>query len=202
MLFAYRAFFLLYGRDPQLPTEEALCPRESRHQTNLETYKSTLMIGLADAWEMARAEVKKAQRNQKRYHDRHAQTVPFQRGDRVFVHKPGLKRGKAHKFYRPFQGPYRIIEIWGTGAEVLLIEKPKAGTIRVALDRLRRCPKEISGTGGTQEEPTEEDNEEPLSGVLQEESCDQLEGPGFEISSDPLEDNRPVAQTAAGRPWI
>ena len=82
---------------------------------------------------------------------------------------------------------------------MLLIEKPKAGTIRVALDRLRRGPKEISGTGGTQEEPTE-DNEEPLSGVLQEELCDQLEGPGFETSSNPLEDNRPVAQTAAQTP--
>lgn len=32
----------------------------------------------------------------------------------------------------------------------MLIEKPKAGTIRVALDRLSRCPKEISGTGRTQ----------------------------------------------------
>ena len=83
---------------------------------------------------------------------------------------------------------------------MLLIEKPKAGTIRVAFDRLSRCPKEISGTGRTQEEPTEEDNEEPLSGVLQEESCDQLEGPGLETSSDPLEDNRPVAQTAAQTP--
>ena len=126
VLFTYQAsvqqatqespFFLLYGWDPQVPTEEALCPRESRHQTNLDTYKSTLMTGLADACEMARAEVKKAQRNKKCYHDRHAQKVPFQRGDRVFVHKPGLKRGKAHKFCCPFQGPLPYYRHLGNGS--------------------------------------------------------------------------------------
>lgn len=90
---------------------------------------------------LSRKEVEKAQRKQK--HDHNAMEVPFRKGDRVFVHKPGLRRGEAHKFTRPFQGPFCITDIWETGADVVLIDKPKAGTTRVSLNSLRRCPKEI-----------------------------------------------------------
>ena len=64
------------------------------------------------------------------------------------------------------------MNLFDSGAEVKLIEKPQAGTIRVALDRVRRCPYEIestddSGTDGgvrttATEEPAPADEQSPL----------------------------------------
>ena len=64
-------------------------------------------------------------------------------GDRVFVHMPGVKRGKAHKFARSFDGPYRILHIDETGAEVILVGQLEGKKMRIALNRLRKCPREV-----------------------------------------------------------
>ena len=90
-----------------------------------------------------RGQVQKAQQRQKHQHDRRAQDPGFRVGDRVFVYMPAKKSGKAHKFAKPFQGPYRIVSLFENGAEVRLVDKPSAGTIRVALNRVRRCPCDI-----------------------------------------------------------
>ena len=155
VLFAYRSslqestrespFFLLYGRDPCLPTEQTLSPPPSRQVLDLDDYKSELTTGLAEAWELAQANVRKAQQRQKKQHDRRARGPEFHIGDRVFVYMPAAKRGKAYKFAKPFSGPYRIVSLYNNGAEVQLIAKPRSETIRVALNRIRRCPKEIPG---------------------------------------------------------
>ena len=135
VLFAYRTslqestrespFYLLYGRDPQLPTEEALSPRQSRDLVNLDDYKSQLSIGLSSAWSLAQTQVRKAQQRQKHFHDRHARDPKFVLGERVFVYMPSAKQGKAHKFARPFRGPYRILQLYDNGAEVKLMMTQK-----------------------------------------------------------------------------
>ena len=155
VLFAYRAslqestkespFFLLYGRDPRLPTETTLSPQPNHQCVELDDYKTELTVGLSDAWELARAQVQKAHHRQKHQHDRLARDPAFRVGDRVFVYMPGLKSGKAHKFTRPFRGPYRIVALFQNGAEVRPTDKPGAETIHVALNRVRRCPCEIPG---------------------------------------------------------
>ena len=63
VLFAYRAtvqqstgespFFLLYGRDPQLPTEAALCPPTARSTICLDNYKTELVQNMSRAWQLA-----------------------------------------------------------------------------------------------------------------------------------------------------
>ena len=164
VLFAYRAslqqstqespFFLLYGRDPRLPTRQALSPDPLRQVVALDDYKAQMLTGLSEAWELAQKEVVKAQQRQKRQYDRHSRGVHFQKGDRVFVYMPGMVRGKAYKFARPFQGPYRIVDVYGTGAEVQLVTKPKSAVLRVALDRLRKVPEgmlELSQEGDAEE---------------------------------------------------
>lgn len=70
VLFAYRAspqasskespFFLLYGRDPRLPTETALAPPNPRTEVDLTEYKSELQQRLSEAWEVARKNIEKA----------------------------------------------------------------------------------------------------------------------------------------------
>lgn len=72
VLFAYRTsrqestqespFYLLYGRDPQLPTEEALTVPVERIHPGLRSYREEIVIGLSEAWELAQTQVKKAQK--------------------------------------------------------------------------------------------------------------------------------------------
>ena len=77
VLFAFRAspqestkespFFLLYGRDPALPTEEALTQAKTRYQVDLTDYRTDLMDGLTSAWELAREQIRKSQHKQKKH---------------------------------------------------------------------------------------------------------------------------------------
>ena len=54
-------FYLLYGRDPCLPTESALSPIPDRNHVDVGDYKVMLTQKLSKAWELARQNVKKAQ---------------------------------------------------------------------------------------------------------------------------------------------
>ena len=65
-------FFLMYGRDPQLPTEAALTVPQSPDLMEIDSYKSELVHSLADAWKMAQDNVKRAQKRQKAAYDRSA----------------------------------------------------------------------------------------------------------------------------------
>ena len=154
VLFAYRTsmqestgespFFLLYGRDARLPTEAALTSTRTCYQVDIDDYKTDLVAGLTEAWDLARQHVKKAQQKQKRYYDRQHKTPHFRVGDRVFVYMPSAKQGKAWKFSRPFHGPFRILELTATNASVQPVEKPQEQPTFVSLDKLRHCPKEVS----------------------------------------------------------
>ena len=54
-------FFLLYGRDPRLPTEAVLSPPTTRSLVELKEYGARLYLRMLDAWELALGMVKKAQ---------------------------------------------------------------------------------------------------------------------------------------------
>ena len=61
-----------------------------------------------------------------------------------FIHMPGAKRGKAHKFARTFHGPYRVLEVVENGILARRVDRPKEDMTRVALNRVRRCPLQIA----------------------------------------------------------
>ena len=79
VLYAYRTspqestkelpFYLLYGRDPRPPTEEALSPSQSRQEVEVDTYKAEIIERMSAAWMLAHEYVHKAQKNQKTQHD-------------------------------------------------------------------------------------------------------------------------------------
>ena len=64
-------------------------------------------------------------------------------GDRVMVYFPSERLGKAYKFCRPLHGPYQVDKVFPNGAEVTNFSGNKTRTIRIALDRVRPCPKEL-----------------------------------------------------------
>ena len=153
VLFAYRCseqgstlespFFMLYGRDPVLPTEEVLSNTPDRCYIEYDDYRSQLVQNLSAAWDQARKNVAKAQQQQKKQHDKKARMPTFSVGDRVFVFMPAAKSGKAHKLARPYHGPFRILKLHDNGAEVRPVDKPRDPPIRVSFDRLRVCPDEV-----------------------------------------------------------
>lgn len=154
VLFAYRAtmqhstgespFFLLYGQDPQLPTEAALCPPVVRSLLCIDDYKSQMLQALSSAWKLAQQNVKKAQQKQKKQHDKKARDIVFNPGDRVFVYMPAIRTRPAYKLTRPYKGPYRVITTHPNGVELQSVDHPKAKAIRVALNRVRHCPTAIT----------------------------------------------------------
>lgn len=152
VLFAYRScpqestkespFFLLYDRDPKLPTETTLGSPPNRSDISIDDYKSEVLRSMQEAWELARKNIRIAQKKQKKNYDRHSRQPTFQVGGRVFLYIPSAKSGPGYKFALPHKGPYRILDISNNVACIQLIEKPGADPLRVAIDRLRHCPKE------------------------------------------------------------
>ena len=115
-------FFLLYGKDPGLSIEEALSPTPDWDMMDMATYKSEVAERLASAWELAQAQVHKAQCKQKWQHNCHNQNPGFKVGDRVFVYMLAKCLGKAYKFARPFKRPYRILTMFDTVGRVLIVQ--------------------------------------------------------------------------------
>ena len=136
-------FYLLYDRDPKLPTDAAMCTPVNGMYVEIDDYKSEFTVGLTEAWKLAREHVLKAQRHQKKFHDRHSRMTSCRVGDRVFVLMPAAKAGKAHKFARPFHGPYRVLEVTTNNARAVPVGKPQDAPIFVALERIRHCPEEV-----------------------------------------------------------
>ena len=61
------------------------------------------------------------------------------------LHRAGLKlKPSKCKLSCPYRGPYRIVELYPNGADLCPVDRPRMKEIRVALNRLRRCPAEIS----------------------------------------------------------
>ena len=154
VLFAYRAsvqastkespFYLLYGRDPRLPSECALTVPTTPYMIDLQDYRSELTTSLSDAWLTAKEHIAHAQDKQKQQYDKKAKESPVKVGDRVMVHMPGTVKGKAWKLVRPFHGPYRVVSVTPTNAEVRLVDQPEADSIFVSLSRVRPCYSEMA----------------------------------------------------------
>ena len=147
LLFAYRVavqdstnfspFYLLYGCEPVLPTERALSQPRTVYQVDFPDYCTELVAHLSDAWAAAQANIKTAQKNQRVQYDRKSSESKLKVGDRVMVYFPSSIQGKAWKFARPYFGPYYVVSLTPTNAEVRLVDRPNDGTLFVALERLR-----------------------------------------------------------------
>ena len=147
-LFAYRSsvqdstretpFYLLYGRDPRLPTQTALDQPRTEYLVDMDDYRTELVSNLSSAWKAANENVGIAQSKQKKYYDLHSKDPKYRVGDRVMVYMPKDVSGKTWKFARPYHGPFRVVSITPTNAEVQLIDGTDP-SIFVAIDRLRKC---------------------------------------------------------------
>jgi len=153
VLYAYRVsvqdstkespFFLLYGRDPTLPTLDALLRERTPYMVDLDDYKTELTTGMASAWKLAQENIATAQQRQKATYDRKAKEPTLTVGQRVMVHMPNEVQGTTWKFARPFHGPFRVVSLTPTNAEVRLIDEPRSDSMFVSLSRVRPCYEEL-----------------------------------------------------------
>lgn len=115
-------------------------------------------------------------------HDKGAKNFDFHVGNRVFVHMPDLKSGPGHKLSRPCKGPYHILEVFPNGADVVPIDKLSGAVIRVALNRLRCCPTELSdkdfGERGLSQ-VNSEDSEQTIENIHPNPCASSDENPGI-----------------------
>ena len=154
LLFAYRVaiqdstqkspFYMLYGREPRTPTETALSQPRTAYQVDFPDYCTELVANLSDAWALAHENIGKAQKKQKRQYDKRSSETKLKVGDRVMVHFPSQVQGKAWKFARPYFGPYKVLFLTSTNAEVQLVNCPEDRPIFVALGRVRQCYHEMT----------------------------------------------------------
>ena len=71
-------FFLMYGRDPALPTADMVSHPDGRTEVDLDNYKAEMTAHIATAWQAARDHIQIAQSKQKQNYDKHkkAATLP------------------------------------------------------------------------------------------------------------------------------
>ena len=136
-------FFLLYGRDSTLPTLEALSREPSPYTIHLDDYKTDLVAGLSAAWNTARECMEQSQECQKVTYDKAAKDPELEVGQHVMVHMPNEVQGRTGKFARPFHGPFRILSLTPTNAEVRLVNEPRSKSLFVSLSRVRKCHDEL-----------------------------------------------------------
>ena len=149
VLFAYRAsaqqstgespFYLVYGRDPRIPTTTVISQKRSVYEVDLDDYKRELTLGLSQAWELAQNNIKRAQAQQKCQYDKKTAPVEVKVGDRVMIYMPTEVQGKKWKLARPFHGPYRVITATPNNVEARLVDDPTAEPLFVSWDRVRSC---------------------------------------------------------------
>ena len=154
LLFTYRVamqestkaspFYLLYGREPQVPTSDALAQSRTIYQVGFTDYLSEMVANFSDAWALAHQNIEQAQTKQKLQFDKKSSASTLRVGDRVMVFFPSQVKGKAWKLARPYFDPYKVLSFTPTNTEVQLAHDPESESIFVALDRVCHCYNEMS----------------------------------------------------------
>ena len=56
---------------------------------------------------------------------------------------PASRQGEAYKFSKPFEGPFRVVQLCDNGADLKSTDKSKSKVIRVVLNKMQKYPKGI-----------------------------------------------------------
>ena len=91
---------------------------------------------MQEAWDVARENIRKSQKKQKRHYDQYAHEPTFRVGEQVFLYVPSAKSGPAYKFALPYKGPYRVLQVCDGVADVKQIDHPGADVLHGAVSRL------------------------------------------------------------------
>ena len=155
LLFTYRIkphdstnesqFYMIYGRDARLPSETTLSTPPTLQMLEVDDYKTELVTGLTECWNIAHTSINKAQARQKKYYDHFAREPKIQDSDRVMAFMPQKTKTKDHKLALPYHGPFRVLKVRGNCVLVRPVDRPDNHPILMSLDRVTLCPVELAG---------------------------------------------------------
>ena len=144
VLLAYRAtphassglspFYLLYGRNPQLPSQLDFQVPVARYPVKETEYGQQLARKLKQVRSVAQQNIGKKQKEQKRYYDQRSKEVELQVGDLVM-----LKTEPRFKLDRSFKGPFVVKSLTATNGMIQLKDDDTAELFNVSRQRLSRC---------------------------------------------------------------
>ena len=126
-----------------LPTTEVLEPTTTEAISTEAGYVEEMSVRMAEAWRTAKDCIQQAQEKQQWQHNKGRRPTEFQEGETVYLFMPAKLSGKERKLQSPTDGPYKITRLWPTGTEVRKLKGQDSKSIRIALDRLRKCPDEL-----------------------------------------------------------
>jgi len=114
-LFAYRdsaqhstkesPFFLLYGRDPVLPTREMLKPLQKRTNIDADDYTREITLRMSTVWKTTKAKIKEVQKKQKCQHKNKAKDPQMFEGNRVFLYSSARNMVRHTNLLSPLRDP-------------------------------------------------------------------------------------------------
>ena len=106
-------FSLVYGREAKLP-EDILFNLPSAEVATNHGYVDALKERMQHAYQRVRDHSAVEQQKQKANYDRFSRADTFETGSLVLLHCPAVPRGKSQKFYRPWQGPFKVVKKIGS----------------------------------------------------------------------------------------
>lgn len=148
LLFAYRTstqattgttpFELMFGRNARLP-EDVLFPIPAATECP-DKYADVVRRRLQLAYGQVQQHTKRRLQQQKAIYDLTAQGKPYCVNDYVLLHNPVVPRGASRKLHRPWQGPFKVIEVLGKSVyRIMDCTNPKRRKV-VHFNRLKPAP--------------------------------------------------------------
>jgi hypothetical protein len=127
-------FFLLYGRDPNIPIHNFLdaIPRSTLSSSD---FVSLRMEALSVAFQKAREENAKAREQQRAQYNKRAKVFKYQVGDRVLLDIKVRPENTSRKFVSKYRGPYRVSKVYDNATVDISNNAQKSK--RVHVNRLR-----------------------------------------------------------------
>lgn len=102
-------FYMLYGREPRLPTDISLLPLWEISPSIAEQ-RARVVEHIEIAHRIARENIQHAQQRMKDYHDRTVVPLKYSLGDRVWVYTPKNRKGLSKKLAHNYHGQYCIVQ--------------------------------------------------------------------------------------------
>ena len=104
----YSPFFLLHGREVQLPNNDTLRARRVEGSTNLDQRIENFKASLRRVYKEVRKANRKAHQKNKKFYDQKAKEWHFAADDLVYLYTPAMKPGLTKKFRKYWSGPYKV----------------------------------------------------------------------------------------------
>ena len=102
-------FFLVHGREPNLPTDVIYGPPTPMYWRSIGHFAQNLNRSLTAAFDEVRQNTKLAQARQRQVYDKWQRHHPYLVGDRVWLHNP-VSKDRHRKLALPWEGPFVVVK--------------------------------------------------------------------------------------------